>query len=105
VFLGDLKRLSFVLIGGEKEVSADVGDTGGQGARVWSPTHMGSLRPLLFYIPMYTYPRSRDRQHRSGEGNCTKMKINLSSGADSCIGMEAPSVVLCAVLVTVVTPV
>lgn len=41
---------------------------------------MYSLRPLLLYIPEGTYSRSRDRQHRSGEDNCTKTKkINLSS--------------------------
>lgn len=55
-------------------MTGDVGDTSGQGARVWSLIHLGNLRPLLFYIPEYTYPRRRDRQHRSREENCTKMK-------------------------------
>lgn len=44
----------------------------GQGIRVWSPIHKGSLRSLPFQIPQCAPPRSRDRWYRSGDGIVTK---------------------------------
>lgn len=43
MFLRDIKRLSFVQIEREKEVTGDVSDSGGQEAIVWSLIHVSNV--------------------------------------------------------------